>query len=462
MKLWQGRLAADTDELAARLNRSLDFDSRLAPVDVAGSIAWTQALSKAGVLTEDEEQEIIQGLESVLEEIQQNTFEFLDSDEDIHTAVERGLTEKIGPLGGKLHTGRSRNDQVATDFRLWVKEALLRIDSMVLNLQKTLTQLAEVNHEVIMPGYTHLQQAQPVLLSHWFLSHLWPLQRDRMRLAFVFQETDVMPLGSAALAGTAYPIDRESLASALKFKQPSPNSMDAVSDRDFAVDFVYNAAVLGTHLSRLAEQLILFSSREFGYFELDDAYATGSSIMPQKKNPDMLEIVRSKTGQFNGHLITLLTMLKALPSVYDKDLQEDKPAVFACYDTLTLILPVMNGLLSTLKINQDNIKDALDPALMATDLADDLVKKGVPFREAYGAVAKAVRKAADLQTPLNELPLHHWQELHPAFDQNLYTVINPESAVTKRAVFGGTAPDSVKEQISLAKKCIMKVNQDQQ
>jgi len=462
MKLWQGRLAADTDELAARLNRSLDFDSRLAPVDVAGSIAWTQALSKAGVLTEDEEQEIIQGLESVLEEIQQNTFEFLDSDEDIHTAVERGLTEKIGSLGGKLHTGRSRNDQVATDFRLWVKEALLRIDSMVLNLQKTLTQLAEVNHEVIMPGYTHLQQAQPVLLSHWFLSHLWPLQRDRMRLAFVFQETDVMPLGSAALAGTAYPIDRESLASALKFKQPSPNSMDAVSDRDFAVDFVYNAAVLGTHLSRLAEQLILFSSREFGYFELDDAYATGSSIMPQKKNPDMLEIVRSKTGQFNGHLITLLTMLKALPSVYDKDLQEDKPAVFACYDTLTLILPVMNGLLSTLKINQDNIKDALDPALMATDLADDLVKKGVPFREAYGAVAKAVRKAADLQTPLNELPLHHWQELHPAFDQNLYTVINPESAVTKRAVFGGTAPDSVKEQISLAKKCIMKVNQDQQ
>ena len=455
MKLWQGRLTGDTDALAAKLNNSLAFDSRLAEVDIQGSIAWTGALTLAGVLTNEESQTIKSGLETILKEVRQGTFVFSEADEDIHTAVERQLTEMIGPLGGKLHTGRSRNDQVATDFRLWVKKALLRIDEDIKHLQQTLCDQADAHLDIIMPGYTHLQQAQPVLLSHWWLSHFWALQRDRQRLANLIAETDVMPLGCGALAGSAYSIDRFKLAEALGFSQPAPNSMDAVSDRDFAVGFVYNAAMIGTHLSRLAEQLILFSSREFGFFELDDAYATGSSIMPQKKNPDMLEIIRSKTGLFNGRLMGMLTLLKALPSVYDKDLQDDKPAVFDCFDTLELILPVMAGVVSTLSVNQQTIESALDDALMATDLADYLVNKGIPFRQAYAAVGKAVREAAKSGVALKILPLETWQAIHPQFDAGLYPVLEPGYSVAKRAVFGGTAPDAVREQLKLARKTLI-------
>ena len=450
MKLWQGRLSGDVDQLAAQLNSSLAFDSRLAQVDIRGSIAWTSALQAAGILTAEEAKTIQDGLQAVLTEFQQEGFVFSDADEDIHTAVERRLTELIGPLGGKLHTGRSRNDQVVTDFRLWVKDAVLRVDELIKQLQQTLCDQAQSHLEIIMPGYTHLQQAQPVLLSHWWLSHFWPLQRDRKKLADLLEETDVLPLGCGALAGSAYPIDRHKLSEALGFSRPAANSMDAVSDRDFAVDFVYISAMIGTHLSRLSEQLILFSSREFGFFTLSDAYATGSSIMPQKKNPDMLEIIRSKTATFNGQLMGMLTLLKALPSVYDKDMQDDKPAVFACFDTLELILPVISGVVLTLAVNQQAIESALDPALMATDLADHLVKNGIPFREAYAAVGQAVRKAVDSGVPLDELPLESWQKIHSAFDQELFKVIDPRSSVTKRAVFGGTAPDAVRDQLELA------------
>jgi len=450
MKLWQGRLSGDVDQLAAQLNSSLAFDSRLAQVDIRGSIAWTSALQAAGILTAEEAKTIQDGLQAVLTEFQQEGFVFSDEDEDIHTAVERRLTELIGPLGGKLHTGRSRNDQVVTDFRLWVKDAVLRVDELIKQLQQTLCDQAQSHLEIIMPGYTHLQQAQPVLLSHWWLSHFWPLQRDRKKLADLLEETDVLPLGCGALAGSAYPIDRHKLSEALGFSRPAANSMDAVSDRDFAVDFVYISAMIGTHLSRLSEQLILFSSREFGFFTLSDAYATGSSIMPQKKNPDMLEIIRSKTATFNGQLMGMLTLLKALPSVYDKDMQDDKPAVFACFDTLELILPVISGVVLTLAVNQQAIESALDPALMATDLADHLVKNGIPFREAYAAVGQAVRKAVDSGVPLDELPLESWQKIHSAFDQELFKVIDPRSSVTKRAVFGGTAPDAVRDQLELA------------
>jgi len=450
MKLWQGRLSGDVDQLAAQLNSSLAFDSRLAQVDIRGSIAWTSALQAAGILTAEEAKTIQDGLQAVLTEFQQEGFVFSDADEDIHTAVERRLTELIGPLGGKLHTGRSRNDQVVTDFRLWVKDAVLRVDELIKQLQQTLCDQAQSHLEIIMPGYTHLQQAQPVLLSHWWLSHFWPLQRDRKKLADLLEETDILPLGCGALAGSAYPIDRHKLSEALGFSRPAANSMDAVSDRDFAVDFVYISAMIGTHLSRLSEQLILFSSREFGFFTLSDAYATGSSIMPQKKNPDMLEIIRSKTATFNGQLMGMLTLLKALPSVYDKDMQDDKPAVFACFDTLELILPVISGVVLTLAVNQQAIESALDPALMATDLADHLVKNGIPFREAYAAVGQAVRKAVDSGVPLDELPLESWQKIHSAFDQELFKVIDPRSSVTKRAVFGGTAPDAVRDQLELA------------
>ena len=450
MKLWQGRLSGDVDQLAAQLNSSLAFDSRLAQVDIRGSIAWTSALQAAGILTAEEAKTIQDGLQAVLTEFQQEGFVFSDADEDIHTAVERRLTELIGPLGGKLHTGRSRNDQVVTDFRLWVKDAVLRVDELIKQLQQTLCDQAQSHLEIIMPGYTHLQQAQPVLLSHWWLSHFWPLQRDRKKLADLLEETDVLPLGCGALAGSAYPIDRHKLSEALGFSRPAANIMDAVSDRDFAVDFVYISAMIGTHLSRLSEQLILFSSREFGFFTLSDAYATGSSIMPQKKNPDMLEIIRSKTATFNGQLMGMLTLLKALPSVYDKDMQDDKPAVFACFDTLELILPVISGLVLMLAVNQQAIESALDPALMATDLADHLVKNGIPFREAYAAVGQAVRKAVDSGVPLDELPLESWQKIHSTFDQELFKVIDPKYSVAKRAVFGGTAPDAVSDQLKLA------------
>ena len=458
MKLWQGRLSGDLDEAAAQLNNSLEVDQRLAEQDVRASIAWAQALQDGGVLTEEEAHTITNALDEIAKEFAQGSFAFQESDEDIHTALERRLTERIGALGGKLHTGRSRNDQVTTDFRLWVKENTLRIANLIGQLQTALLARAEGDLGILMPGYTHLQQAQPILLSHWWLSHFWALQRDRTRLQSVVAEADILPLGCAALAGTAYPIDRFKLAEALGFSQPAPNSIDAVSDRDFAVSFVFASAMIGVHLSRLAEQLILFSTREFGFFELAEAFSTGSSIMPQKKNPDPLEIIRSKSGFFSGRLTGLLGLLKALPSAYDKDLQDDKPPVFECADTLSLILPVMAGVVTTLSVNVEKMEAALDPALMATDLADHLVTKGVPFREAYGVVGLAVRAAYEKGIPLNELPLETWQVFYPGFDNALYALFDPQASTARRSAWGGTAESAVRKQIELAKRemtCVM-------
>ncbi len=454
MKLWSGRLPGSLDPIAARLNNSLPFDRRLAQVDVQGSIAWARAITKAGILSEQESETIIAGLQKVLAEFNGDEFAYKESDEDIHTAVERRLTELIGPVGGKLHTGRSWNDQVATDFRLWLLETIGPLQQELVDLQAVLVARAENDFGVALPGYTHFQQAQPILLSHWWLSHFWGLQRDRERLEELIPRISVCPLGSGALAGTSLAINRQGLADELGFTDVAPNSLDAVSDRDFAVEFLFWSTLTGVHLSRLAEALILYSTREFGFITLADAYSTGSSLMPQKKNPDPLELARGKSGVLIGKLSGLLSVLKGLPSAYDKDLQEDKPPVFESADIIAMLLKVMEGLISTLTVNAGRCMEAISWQLMATDLADFLVAKGVPFREAHGAVGQVVRKAESLAVELPQLPLTEWQAIHPGFDESLYRVFEVEHSLSLRAAWGGTAPEAVRRQLELAKKTL--------
>ena len=450
MTLWGGRFSTKLNEQAFLLNTSLPFDQRMAIQDVKGSVAWAAALSLAGVLTEDESSRIISGLETVEAEFESGSFAFSESDEDIHTAVERRLGELIGPLAGKLHTGRSRNDQVATDFRLWMLDALPELDAAITSFQSTLVAVAEKHLSTLMPGYTHLQRAQPITLGHWLMSHFWALQRDRERLADLRDRVAILPLGSAALAGTAFPVDREALAEALSFDAPAPNSLDAVSDRDFAAEYLFCTAMVGIHLSKLSENVILFSTAEFSFIELSDAFSTGSSLMPQKKNPDMFELTRGKAGTLIGLLTGLLSTLKGLPSTYDKDLQEDKVPVFQATDTLLAILPVLAGALETMTVNEKRMLAAIDASMLATDLADHLVRKGVPFREAHGISGKAVRVATEKGVSLDQLSLDEWQAIGP-FDADVKDVFDPMKSVESRNAVGGTSPQSVKEQIQKAK-----------
>lgn len=453
-KLWGGRFAKQTDILVHQFNASIAFDVRLYDEDIRGSIAWARGLVGAGVLTAAEAQTIVKGLARVRAEFEKGTFLFAEEDEDIHTAVERRLIEIVGPVGGKLHTGRSRNDQVATDFRLWVMGACDEIQDHLRALQEALLASAEAHLNLPMPGYTHLQHAQPVTWGHWILSHFWPLVRDRKRWQQAREQAAVLPLGSAALAGTAFPVDRHALATALGFDAISQNSLDAVSDRDFVVDFLYAAALLGVHLSRLAEQLILFSSAEFGFVTLDDAYSTGSSLMPQKKNPDTLELTRGKSGRLIGHLTGLLTTLKGLPSTYDKDLQEDKEPIFDAFDTLAMVLPVMAGLVGTLRLHAARMAAQLEPGLLATDLADYLVKRGVPFREAHGIVGQVVRVAEEKGVPITSLAIAELQAVDGRFNEDVGAVFEIKTALSNRAVTGGTAPARLREQLEAAKNAM--------
>ncbi len=456
MTMYTGRLPGGLDPLAAQLNDSLPVDRALAQVDVRASQAWARALVRAGVITSLEGDAILTGLQLVMQEFTSGSFAFKAGDEDIHTAVERRLTELAGAVGGKLHTGRSRNDQVATDFRLWLLDEAARLAACLHDLQAVLVNRAEQDMEVVLPGYTHTQPAQPILLSHWWLAHFWALQRDRERLQELAARTRVMPLGSGALAGTAFPIDRFALAEELGFTAPSTNSLDAVSDRDFAAEFLFWAALLGVHLSRMADALILYSTPEFGFITLADNYSTGSSLMPQKKNPDPLELVRAKAGGFIGRLSGLLATLKGLPSAYDKDLQEDKLPVFESAAVLELLLPVMSGLVRTLNLHPERMRAAIAGQLLATDLADNLAKKGVPFREAHAAVGQAVRRAEALDLPLVMLPLAEWQAIHPGFSNGFYTAFDIEASLSHRSTFGGTAPVAVKEQLELAHQTLDK------
>lgn len=453
-KLWGGRFAKETDALVHQFNASIDFDVRLYDEDIRGSIAWAGGLLGAGVLTLAEAETIIAGLEQVRGEFEDDVFLIQPGDEDIHTAVERRLIELIGPVGGKLHTGRSRNDQVATDFRLWVMGACDRLHAHLIDVQRALVAAAAEQLHLPMPGYTHLQHAQPVTWGHWVLSHFWPLERDKTRLAQVRETTAVLPLGSAALAGAAFPIDREALAAALGFARVSRNSLDAVSDRDFAADFLYACSLLAIHLSRLAEQLILFSSSEFGFVRLDDAYSTGSSIMPQKKNPDTLELTRGKSGRLLGNLTGFLATLKGLPSTYDKDLQEDKEPVFDAYDNLSLMLPVMAGVVRTLQVRPERLAAQLEPGLLATELADYLVKRGMPFREAHGVVGRAVRLAEERGVALTDLAPADLQTISDHFGADTADVLQVTAALAQRTVIGGTAPAALQQQLDAARQCL--------
>lgn len=453
MPLWSGRFTGKMNPTAWDLNTSLPFDQRLAAQDVRGSVAWAGALLGAGVLTSDEHAQITSGLDTIAAEFTEATFVFQPSDEDIHTAVERRLGELIGPLAGKLHTGRSRNDQVATDFRLWMLEAIPQVDAAIQAFQTALVNRAEADGGVIMPGYTHLQRAQPILLSHWWLSFFWPLQRDRERLGQLAARTAVLPLGCGALAGTAFPVDRAGLANALGFSIPAQNSLDAVSDRDFVAEFLFIAATVGVHLSKLAEAVILFTTAEFGFFTLSDAYSTGSSLMPQKKNPDVFELTRGKAGTLVGLLVGLLATLKGLPSTYDKDLQEDKVPVFQATDTLLALLPVLAGALDTITLHPARMRAAIDPAMLATDLADFLVKKGIPFREAHATAGKAVRLAIEKETQLDQLTMEDWHTLGVT-DPVVTQVFDPQKSIETRNALGGTAPDAVKIQLEHAKKIV--------
>jgi argininosuccinate lyase len=451
MTLWGGRFSTKLNEQAWDLNSSLPVDQRMAVQDVDGSLAWAKALHQAGVLQDEEHASISLGLETVKKEFTSGKFSFVPTDEDIHTAVERRLMDLIGPLAGKLHTGRSRNDQVATDFRMWMLQAIPELDAALKNLQGALVENAESAGKTLMPGYTHLQRAQPILLSHWWLSHYWPLQRDCERLADLTARVSVLPLGSAALAGTPLSVNRTTLAKSLGFAKPSQNSLDAVSDRDFAAEFLFCATMIGIHLSKLAEQIVLYTSAEFGFFELSDAFSTGSSIMPQKKNPDMFELTRGKAGTMIGMLTGLLATLKGLPSTYDKDLQEDKAPVFQASDTLLAILPVIAGALRTITPKPDRMRNAIDSFMMATDLADYLVNKGIPFRETHSIAGQAVRAAGEKNVGLEGLTLEAYQALCPVFEADVYQVLDPMKSIEKRNAIGGTSLQSVKNQIKKIK-----------
>ncbi len=453
-KLWGGRFAKGTDALVDEFNASLPFDQRLAAQDILGSQAWAQGLVGAGVLTPAEADTIITGLAQVGDELANGRFQFQPGDEDIHTAVERRLTEIVGAVGGKLHTGRSRNDQVATDFRLWLLGACDQLAEMLTDLQTALVENAEANLNLPMPGYTHLQHAQPITWGHWVLSHFWPLVRDQERLAQVWQRTAVLPLGSGALAGTAFPVDRQALADELGFATISQNSLDGVSDRDFAADFLYAATMIGLHLSRLSEQLVLFSSSEFGFVRLDDGYSTGSSLMPQKKNPDTLELTRGKSGRLLGNLVGLLTTLKGLPSSYDKDLHEDKEPVFDTFDTLSLIIPIMAGLFRTLTLRPERMAQQLEPNLLATDLADYLVKRGVPFRQAHHLVGEVVQLAENKGVPLTALTQADLQSISEEFGEGATAVFDIKASLSNRAIIGGTSPEALQNQLATARQQI--------
>lgn len=449
MCMWGGRFSGALDARMRLFNDSFPIDRRLWAEDIAGSIAWAGGLQRAEILTETEYQQMIAGLIQVRAEFESGVFVALATDEDIHTAVERRLGELIGALAGKLHTGRSRNDQVATDIRLWTIRAIDQLDEAIQDVQRALLEQVEQADATLIPAYTHLQRAQPVLLAHALLAYFWPLQRDRERLHDARRRVAISPLGSGAVAGTAFAVDRHKIAEELGFASISTNSIDATSDRDFIVEVLATTALVGVHLSRFAEDWIIWSSSEWGFVRLDDAYSTGSSLMPQKKNPDSLELARGKSGRLIGSLVSVLTVLKGLPSAYDKDLQEDKAPLFDAVDTLLLTLPVVAGAIRTAQFNPKRMQSALDDAMLATDIADALVRSGVPFREAHHLAGRLVREAEELGVALGQLPVERFIAAHPSLTDPA-AILDFSSSVASRNVPGGTAPDAVRDQCLLA------------
>ena len=450
MKLWAGRFQKETDTLVNNFNSSINFDARLYKQDIAGSIAHATMLGKQGIIEQAEADKIISGLKAILADIEAG--EVTMDNEDIHMNIEAILTQRIGDTGKRLHTSRSRNDQVAVDFRLYVKEEIPTIINQVLDLEQVLIQKAEENLSTVMPGYTHLQRAQPTTFAHYMMAYANMFRRDVTRLEDCLERLDECPLGAGALATSTYPVDRQMTAKLLGFAKPTENSMDSVSDRDYAIEFLSACSILMMHLSRFAEEIILWCSWEFKYADLDDAYSTGSSIMPQKKNPDVAELVRGKTGRVYGDLMTLLTVMKALPLAYNKDMQEDKEPVFDAIDTVEMCLPVFGAMLQTLTIRPKNMaKAAAGGFINATDCADYLVKKGMPFREAYMIVGRLVNMCIRSGENLETLTLRDFRAISDLFDSDVYEALELKHCVHERKVYGGPSKDDVTRQIQYIK-----------
>lgn len=448
MKLWGGRFARESDKLTEDFNASISFDRRMYKQDIRGSIAHARMLAKQGIIDDQERDMIVKGLQEIQAELEAGQLEFTVEAEDVHMNIETFLTAKIGEAGKKLHTARSRNDQVALDIRMYLKDEITEIRQLILALQDTLLKLADTHLHTIMPGYTHLQKAQPITLAHHLLAYFEMLKRDLGRLDDCYKRTDVMPLGSGALAGTGFNLDREFVKNQLGFGAITTNSLDGVSDRDFAIEFAGFASITMMHLSRLAEEIILWSTEEFSFIELDDAFSTGSSIMPQKKNPDLAELIRGKTGRVYGDLIRLLTLMKSLPLAYNKDMQEDKEAIFDAVDTVKKSLLVMAPMLKTARFKADKMNEAAKGGFTnATDLADYLAAKGLPFRDAHEVVGRAVLFCAEQGKSLDEISLTQYQEFSSLIDEDIYEFIDVRQCVARRQVQGGPAPGAVKSAI---------------
>ncbi|KAJ7109265.1 putative argininosuccinate lyase [Mycena epipterygia] len=455
-KLWGGRFTGKTDPLMHAFNQSLKYDQRMHAADIKGSIAYAKSLTLVGILTKEEETKITNGLITVGKEWQDGVFQAQEDDEDIHTANERRLSELIGPLGGKLHTGRSRNDQVATDMRLWLLEQVQDIEQSVKGLLHVIVDRAEKEKDILLPGYTHLQRGQPIRWSHLLLSHATSFRYDLERLQQLIPRISVLPLGSGALAGNPFAVDREFLAKELGFASVAENSMWGVGDRDFIVEFLMWSSLTMTHISRMAEDLIIYSTAEFGFVTLSDAYSTGSSIMPQKKNPDSLELLRGKSGRIFGNMTGFLMTLKGLPSTYNKDLQEDKEPLFDSVDNVSASLKIAEGVIATMDVHADKMHKALTMDVLATDLADYLVRKGIPFRETHHVSGRAVALAESRKCQLNELSLADFKSLNENFSEDIHAVFNFEASVERRESIGGTSKKMIDRQVSVLREVLSK------
>ncbi len=448
MKMWQGRFKKEEDERVNDFNSSISFDSRMYKQDITGSMAHAKMLGDTGIIDKSESECIIRGLEGILADLESGALAFDPKAEDIHMFVEQVLTERIGDAGKRLHTSRSRNDQVALDMRIYLRDEIKAVKELVMNLMQTVIGIAKDNTDTVMSGYTHLQRAQPVTLAHELLAYAQMFKRDVLRLDDCYERTNILPLGSCALAGTTYPIDRYEVCRELGFDDVTDNSIDGVSDRDFVLEFAFDLSMIQMHLSRFSEEVILWCSSEFGYMELDDAFATGSSIMPQKKNPDIAELVRGKTGRVYGSLMALLTVMKGLPLAYNKDMQEDKETVFDALDNVKLCLSIFNEMLATASFRAERMRNAAGFGFInATDCADYLVKKGLPFRTAYKIVGELVALCIEKHESFETLPLVDYKAVSEVFDEGVYAAVDLAACVKGRACVGGPAPEAVKRQI---------------
>ena len=461
-QLWGGRFTKETDKLVYNFNASISFDQKFYKQDMEGSIAHVKMLGKQGILTEKEMQDIVDCLKEILKEVEEGKLIISDEYEDIHSFVEAKLIDRLGDTGKKLHTGRSRNDQVALDMRLYTRQEVLHTDKLVKELLETILKIMEENTETIMPGFTHLQKAQPITLAHHMGAYFEMFRRDRLRLQDIFQRMNYCPLGSGALAGTTYPLDREYTAELLGFYGPTLNSMDGVSDRDYLIEFLSALSTIMMHLSRFSEEVIIWNSNEYQFVEIDDAYSTGSSIMPQKKNPDIAELVRGKTGRVYGALMSLLTTMKGIPLAYNKDMQEDKELSFDAMDTVKGCLALFNGMLATMKFNKEKMHDSANKGFTnATDAADYLVNHGVPFRDAHGIVGRIVLYCLDKKIAIDDMSLDELKAICPVFEEDIYEAISMETCVNKRLNVGAPGKDAMEKVIALHKEYLSKDWQDE-